>query len=95
VPTRFVFPIRYFPVQDFPLATAVTPEAEGDQQHHLLAPSLMTLALAFVQLDRLRLGLHPQPNAIELHHRGHIGDGIAVGLVQYGLNLIDPLIERP
>ena len=56
-PSGFVFPIGHLRVQDFPFA--ITAEPEGYQQHDLLAPSLMPFALAFVDLDGLRLDLHP------------------------------------
>src|SRR5438132_6669709 len=68
LPCRLAFPIGHLPIQDLPLATAIGPEPQGDEQHHFLAGALMPLAPSFVPLDRLCLCLQAQPNAIELHH---------------------------
>jgi hypothetical protein len=70
------------PIQDLPLATAICPQSQRDEHHHLLSLALFALTPAFVQLDGVRLGLHAQPNAIELHHGRHIGDRFTARLPQ-------------
>ena len=93
-PRLFAFTVGHLPVQDLAFAAAIGPEAKGDQQHHLLACSLMTLALTFVQLDGVRLALHAQPNAIELDASRDIGDGFAVRLPKERFDLIDAFVDR-
>ena len=80
VPCCFVFPIGHLPVQDLPFATAIRPEPQRDEQHHFLAAALMTLAPSFVHLARVHLGLHTEPNAVELDHGRDIGDRFSARL---------------
>src|SRR5947209_9287975 len=94
LPSRFALCIGHLPIQDLPFATAIGPQPKGHQQHHLLSRSLLALALAFIQLDGVRRGLHPQPNAIELDDSGDLADWFTAPLLQERLDLIDALIER-
>src|SRR2546421_12915512 len=66
LPGRFALPIGALPIQDLPSATAICPQPQRDEHHHLLSLALLALALAFVHLDGLCLGLLAHPNAIEL-----------------------------
>jgi hypothetical protein len=94
VPSGLAFPIGDLPIQQFSLATAIRPEPQRHQQHHFLATSLMPLATSFIWFERVCLALHTQPNAVELHHWRHIGDGFTPGWLEERLDLINPVIDR-
>jgi hypothetical protein len=81
------------PIQDLPFATAIRPQPQRDQHHHLLSRALLALPPAFVQLDGLRLGLLAQPNAIELHYGRNITDRLTACLLKQRLYLIDALVD--
>lgn len=93
VPCGFALSISHVPIQDLPSATAIGPEAKCYQQHYFLSRFLLTLALAFVQLDGVRLGLQAQPNAIELYHRRHLADRVTVRELSQRLDLINALVD--
>src|SRR5216684_7511099 len=93
LPRRFALPIGHLPIQNLPLATAIRPEPQRDQQHDLFPLALLALASALVQRDGVRLGLLAQPNAIELHHGRHIDDRFTVGELSQRLYLIDALVD--
>src|SRR5258708_11228811 len=93
-PRCFAVTGSHLPIQDFSFAATIGPEPERHEQHRLLAGSLMTLALACVQLDGVRLSLHAQPNATELHDGRHLGEGFMPCLPKQRFDLIDALIDR-
>src|SRR5947209_5538804 len=82
IPCRFAHPISDLSIQDLPLAAAIGPQAQCDQEHHFLATALTPLAPPFVQLDGLCLHLLAQPDPVELHNSRHIDDGLAMRLLK-------------
>src|SRR6202162_2741207 len=92
-PCGFALPISHLPIQDLPSATAIGPQPQRDEHHHLLSLALVAFAPALVQLDGLRLGLLAQPNTIELHHGWHIDDRFTPCLPKQWLYLIDALVD--
>ncbi len=89
LPRRFTLSIRDLPIQDLPLATAITPQPQRDEQHDFLALALLALPLAFVHLDRFRLSLQAQPNAIKLHNGRNISKRFTACELSQRLDLVD------
>src|SRR5207247_6559149 len=69
------------------------PQAQRDQDYDTLAALALTLALAAVLVDTVLLGLHAEPDAIELDDRGHLPDRFAMHLSEPSFELIDALID--
>jgi len=92
-PGSLVFLLGYFPIQDVPSAAPICPQAQGDQHHHAFAPGAVTLALAAILVETVLLGLHAEPDAIELHHGRHLADGFAMHVREPRFQLIDALID--
>jgi hypothetical protein len=84
-----LFLVGYLPIENLSFAAAIGPQAKGNQHHDAFA----ALALAAILVDALLLGLHAQPDAIELHHRRYLLDRPAMHLSQLSFQLIDPLID--
>src|SRR5260370_25704729 len=93
-PRRFALPVSHLPIQDLPFTTAIRPEPERDEQHHLPARSLLSRALAFFQLNGVRLGLDVQPTAIELHHPEHFTNRFTPCELSQRLHLLWPFVYR-
>src|SRR5260370_16193489 len=73
-PRCFPFTVRHLPVHYLAFAEACGPETECDEDDDFLTRARFAFTLAFVQFDGVRLGLHAQPNPIELHYGGDNGD---------------------
>src|SRR5438270_11423976 len=93
LPRGFALPISDLPIQDLPFATAIGPQSQRDEHHHLLSLALLALALTFVHFDGFRLCLQAQPNAIELHHSWNITNRLTPCELSQQLNLIDALVD--
>jgi hypothetical protein len=63
--------------------------------HLLFALALLPLALPFIVLEGLRLGLQAEPNAIEPHQGRDLREGGTMRLLKQGCDLIDPVVDRP
>ncbi|MGZ3629100.1 MAG: hypothetical protein ACXVDN_15740 [Ktedonobacteraceae bacterium] len=76
-----------------PFAAPIDPQAQRDQDDHAVPTCVVTLALAAILVETVLLGLHAEPNAIEVYDRRHLGDRFAMHVRESGFELIDALIE--
>src|SRR5438128_1943585 len=94
LPSLLLLTVCDLPIKNLPFATAVGPQAQGDEHHDALAALLMTLALAAILFETLLLRLHAHPDTIELHHRRHIANRLMMNLGQTRFELIYSFIDR-
>jgi len=88
-----LFLVSYLPIKDVSFTAPVGPQAKGDQDHDAFATRAATLALAAILVEPVLLGLHAEPDAIELHHCRYILDRFTMHLSKPRFELIDALVD--
>src|SRR5947209_8877006 len=76
------------------LFICILPKTEGNEDHHPFSFFLMTSAMAFIRANRSSFVLKRQPNTVELYDSRGLINGLFMIVVDYLLDLVNPLIDR-